>query len=1184
MKKRNGLWTQAFFVLLFLSAAIFAPFGGKAEAAVADHILTETVDPDGITVNLFDYWLTEQGEPGNRGSRDSNIGINQGHSLKFGASGGSGINGWGGGPINQGIVSALLGEDGYPVLAGNGGESLAYLFDPNNRDSADYKAAYENITGLFQVNMDTGNYYYNSKENYAVYNAADHTFDVYDTWGVRHHTDNADREDGYFFPFTSAEQVFTEDASGNLQHTSLTCNNEAMNHFFGMTMTAEFIQPAQGLVTLPGDGTQGDPMKFQFTGDDDIWVFIDGVLVMDIGGIHNSATGTIDFSTGDIVIKNPGQSDITTNIRECFMKAQGNGFNSSQFSGNTFIDNSYHTLQVFYLERGAGASNLQIDFNMKSQPENSIYKMDQYGNGISDVVFALYAADSDYNISSELEILTAVTDAGGKIVFRDESRKPYDFSRGDASVEHYYVLRERTGESRLPGYRASGDIYLRYTTDGQLLVSNKWESGAMSNFSVTVTERGTVRDLGDNVISADQLRQGTVFAVIFRKSENSWYPLTGSNMGGWTMGQGSGPADAIEAAKKNPLIFREEDGLLTVTVDEVPGDITEYYYVNLSDEQNAKYVVRYFFTEGSLENASTGNTRELDLADFERNFSSNIWVANIKNELTVKKVDESGASLPGAVFSIYRAEDVSDGVVIEGRTPYDTVTTGADGTAAFPSTGHILDRGVYYLEETQAPEGYLAHSGLVKVIVDDTGVYADAGTEGDGVRVHTGVGYLLKPLEKFGANDDIDATLHDIYIVAQTAGSASQDSLDWGELTGEETQLHLMYGKDGNLLQYGPYEDGKEPYLTADTGFIRARVYQCFSEEHASVANKTDLQGEDISNLFTGSTMVEVTNEKKTASVAVKKEVDGTGAEGDTQRFEFTLTLSGKDGTALSQATVLYTGTGTVTGGTPVSGEDGQGFSAVTDENGQIRFTLEKDQQVQFAGIEEGASFTVEEADYGDQGYDAAYTLTYGTQTGQKEEGRRASGTASYDAPVNVLFTNTRKFLDFSFIKTDGKSDGQTAPLEGASFLLYRWTGNGQPGTAPIDPDAPGTGWQRVTESPVVSGTDGRVWFKDLIEGITYRLIETAAPEGYITPAGQWNLTYKKTGEDSGWEIVMAADGTKAPPGFIEQDSRYMLPNYGIQYIPSSGGRGITLFAAAGTLLIGGAALLLSVWAKRRKV
>ena len=61
MKKRNGLWTQAFFVLLFLSAAIFAPFGGKAEAAVADHILTETVDPDGITVNLFDYWLTEQG-------------------------------------------------------------------------------------------------------------------------------------------------------------------------------------------------------------------------------------------------------------------------------------------------------------------------------------------------------------------------------------------------------------------------------------------------------------------------------------------------------------------------------------------------------------------------------------------------------------------------------------------------------------------------------------------------------------------------------------------------------------------------------------------------------------------------------------------------------------------------------------------------------------------------------------------------------------------------------------------------------------------------------------------------------------------------------------------------------------------------------------------------------------------
>lgn len=1185
IKSRKG--TEAplrriFFVLFVLFAVVFAPFGGKVQAAVADHIITDTVDPDGITINLFDYWLTAQDENGQTGSRNSEIGINKDHSLKFGATQGTGINAWGSGEIRQGIVSGLLGEDGYPVLAGDQGESLAYLFDPDNQESADYRSSYENVSGLLQVNTGTGNYYYNSKENYAVYDASDHAFDVYDTWGVNYDPDNSDKVDGYFFPFTSADRVFTKDAAGNLQHTGITCNNEAMNHFFGMTMTAEFVQPALGLVTLPDEGDEGDPMVFHFSGDDDIWVFIDGVLVMDIGGIHNAAGGTINFSTGNIVIENPGQDSITTTIKDCFKKAQGNRFNEAQFSDNTFTDNSCHTLQVFYLERGAGASNLEIDFNIKAQPENAVYKMDQYGNGISGVAFELYDANSSYQITNEKPILTAVTGADGRAVFVNGERKPYDFSQGDALIEHYYVLKEQEGSSP-PGYRMSGEIHLRYTTGGQLIVSDKWESGAMSNFSVTVTEHGEVKDIEGNTISSEELRQGTVFAVIFRKDNDNgqWYPLTGSNMGGWTMGSGNGMTDVIAAAQKNPLVFSEENGQLTVTVNEVPGDITEYYYTNLSDRNNARYVVGYYYTEESLGEATETNTKRLNLSDFERDFSANIWVANIRNELAVKKVDETGASLEGAVFSLYQEADVSGGEVLEGKTPYDTVRTGEDGTALFPSAGKVLEKGVYYLKEEQAPEGYLPHSGLVKVIADDTGVYADAGAEGDGVRVHTGVGYLLKPMEKFGANDDIDATLHDIYAVAQTAGSETEDSLVWNGPLENAEELHLMYGKDGHLLQYGPYENGAEPYLTTDTGFIRARVYQCLSHGQAPAANKTDLNEADISGLFTGSVMVEVTNEKKTASVSVAKEVDGTGAEGDTQSFEFTLTLT-SDNAALSQTPVLYTGTGTVTGGQ--DGSDGQSSSVTTDEDGRIFFTLKQEEQLQFSEIPEGAAFTVEETDYRAQGYAAAWTITYGTQKGQKTEGNTAAGIASYDSPAQVLFTNTRKFVDFSFTKTDGKSDSLTDPLSGAGFVLLRWTGDGAPGTAPVDPDTPGTGWQTVPGSAVVSGEDGIVCFENLIEEVTYRLIEINAPKGYITPAGQWNITYRTTQEGSGWEIVMAADGTKTPPAFIKQDSGFVLPNYGVPHIPSSGGRGLTLYAMAGTMLIGGAVLLLSVWAKRRKI
>ena len=1165
---------KSLLMLLVVAALILLP-SEKAQAAVQDHILTDTVDPDGVTINLFDYWVTTPDENGQTINRDEEeSGINRGF-LRFGGKGNStGINGWNGGPIWQGIVNPLLGEDGYPVLEEGSGESLAYLFNPDDATYGEYKRQYKNVTGLFRVNTETGNYYYDSRENYAAFNEAENAFEVYPDWGMRWSYENADRTNGYFFPFDGAEEVFTE-TNGELEHTDLNCNDPEANHFFGMTMTAEFIQPAQGLVTVPGEGTEGKPMVFSFNGDDDIWVFIDGVLVMDLGGIHNPAGGNIDFSTGQVTLENPGgtPAEITTTIRECYVKALGTEFNESGFTENTFADNSYHTLQVFYLERGAGASNLKIDFNIKSRPENSIYKMDQYGNGIGGVVFDLYGAEGNYEIAADAKpIMSVTTGANGRVVFKDPGGKSFDFSQGDSKVDHHYVLRERGAPS---GYRGAADVHLKYTTSGQLLVDNKWESGAMSNFSVKVTQYGEFLDQENKPIN---VTGGTVFAVVFGKNteDRGWYPLTGTNAGGWTMSPDNTYAGIINAARQNRNIFQEEDGLLTVTIDELPGDITEYWYANLSDEQNAKYVAAYFYTEGSLEEANAKNTQRLDVSKFTRDFSANIWVANVKNELTVRKVDKEGTALPGAEFSLYRETDVTDGAVNAGAQAYDTAVTGEDGTAKFPFRKNVLENEIYYLKETGAPEGYIENSTLVKVIVNDEGVYADAGGTDDGVRVHAGVGYLLKPLEKFGSNDDIDATLHDIYLLSQTGTGGVDGTVAWGAPGGEE--LHLMYGKDGKLLQYGPYDEDTNPYLTAETGFIRASVYQCL--EHGE-GNKTDLETDPITSLFTGSTVVEVENEIKTAVLDVTKTVDGKGAEGDAKAFSFTLTLT-SGGTPYSEKSVAYSGTrtGTVDGGT--AGADGT-MSVITDSEGRIRFTLQNGQGVQFTGLPEGVSFTVEEQDYETEGYSTKYIVTKGSEAGQETEGRTASGESFYDAPAKAAFTNTRLFLDFTFMKTDGKAEEPGVPLEGASFVLFRWTGTGAAGKAPINPDNPGNDWIKVEGSEITTGESGLVTFQDLIEGATYRLIETAAPVGYITPAGQWNLTYVAEGENPGWSIEMAADGTKKPPAFTFTDNQYRLPNYGIQDIPSSGGRGTLLTGFAGTMLIGSAVLVFAAWARYRR-
>ena len=104
---------------------------------------------------------------------------------------------------------------------------------------------------------------------------------------------------------------------------------------------------------------------FDFTGDDDVWVFIDGVLVLDLGGIHQALDGSINFATGKITYnreQSHGNSPATT-IADAFSKA-----------GETWDSTAYktHHLSFFYLERGDGGSNCKIRFNLPVKPSKAI--------------------------------------------------------------------------------------------------------------------------------------------------------------------------------------------------------------------------------------------------------------------------------------------------------------------------------------------------------------------------------------------------------------------------------------------------------------------------------------------------------------------------------------------------------------------------------------------------------------------------------------------------------------------------------------------------------------------------------------------------------------------------------------------------------------------------------------------
>lgn len=311
-------------------------------------------------MNVFDYWISSQSEDDSLwGTGFADQGINANRRLKFhrynsdvGAVEGD-LNSYTGGRlVNQGIVQNTLGSDGYPKLSSaNGGESLAYLFDPAK--SQDGKVSYTGATHLFQQDAD-GYYFYNSADNWAMFDKNTKRFTVSTLPAdASHDIDGADESTYYgFFPFDPAIKPQYHSTSKGNYH----------NHYFGVTMTTPFTQPYGGMVETSG-GTL-EPMIFEFSGDDDVWVYIDGVLVGDLGGIHGVSTLDIDFSTGEVKVSDVGsQGNTGAYTLRGLYRAAGRE-DSVAWNGNTFADYSTHTMSFFYLERGNQLSNMKIKYNL----------------------------------------------------------------------------------------------------------------------------------------------------------------------------------------------------------------------------------------------------------------------------------------------------------------------------------------------------------------------------------------------------------------------------------------------------------------------------------------------------------------------------------------------------------------------------------------------------------------------------------------------------------------------------------------------------------------------------------------------------------------------------------------------------------------------------------------------------
>lgn len=940
-------------VPLAACALLFGATSASADQTVpfSNHTV-KTVNPTGTTVNLFDYWVVDGDNDSSKNininNGNNNTGINKNHQLKFNGGAGTGINKWTGRSNINGFgrlsfVKTTL-VDGYPAInngthtsQGQGvnytDESLAYLFNNDSQANGkqDGKAVYNDVKGLFQLK--DGYYVYDSygpDGNYAVYNSTTNSFDVYNKAGV-YKDSVSDANRGQFFPFDSASKVF-EERNGQLSPIGITDGtNDKLNHHFGMSMTTEFVQPAGGKTTDSKD------MVFEFSGDDDVWVYIDGVLVGDLGGIHEKATLDVNFANGEVKVGHiDGANGAEKEIEKTTIKAKFDtaGADTSNFSGNTFRDSTKHTLSFFYLERGAGASNMSLKFNLTTLPSSEVAKVNQNGEAVQGATFALYQSDANWNAQGE-PIAQGTTDDKGQLVLLKSDGSVLSFDSQHAEKHDYFVLKEVS----LPaGYRSSltssttatpGELHLRYkaaangtggvvvapqttvtTADGnQWTGSRMWLNGGYLAAKETISLNKETKDNKDNAISS-----GTTFAVVLKltgaskdhTSEDAWTAVTGNPLNGYKLCSAHGIEGAVEAAKSaDTSVFAvNTKGDYEVTVKSLPGDI-EKYAAMMTDKSQSEYTVAvYHTTASSLAEATIGNTSMVQYQTINRQFSTVIHLTNVQNRLFVQKVDDLGKPVNGATFELYQAKDVtgdspSTYAIKSGAEPYDTVQANGmtypydiEGAACFPldSTKHApLIKGTYYLRESLSPDGYEINSTITKVIVDDSGVYVDAGKVNDGVRSMSGPGSLIASLAQFGSPDSIDNTLTHIKGKLQSATVDASGSLTWGqECTAEGVTpslandlMHMRYDKTAQgtktVLRYvedGGERNGQLATIFADTGINRMALYQEDDSAYIDDASKTrtDLGTLQLNHLFTTATAVQYTD-RRVARLQVTKTV-----------------------------------------------------------------------------------------------------------------------------------------------------------------------------------------------------------------------------------------------------------------------------------------------------------------------
>lgn len=277
----------------------------------------------------------------------------------------------------QGLVADQLSSNNLQLKTNNENTITAPFFDKDflsgkNSKNTVLGKVYENVTFPFvKKAMRSSSRTSDGTVDYWCFDSADQSlanknlqlqYDTTDEYflqstdtEVKGRTADKITDNGNYFPLNSKDQ--TGDAS-------------ELNYGFGQKFDLKFRLTSDG--TVVDSENNKVPIEFNFSGDDDVWVFIDGQLVLDVGGDHDVVEGTINFANKTATVdrvKNSnsnsgGASGVNTNVVKDF---------STRLSSADYFTKE-HTLTMFYMERGLWESNMKITFNFPQENKLTVEK------------------------------------------------------------------------------------------------------------------------------------------------------------------------------------------------------------------------------------------------------------------------------------------------------------------------------------------------------------------------------------------------------------------------------------------------------------------------------------------------------------------------------------------------------------------------------------------------------------------------------------------------------------------------------------------------------------------------------------------------------------------------------------------------------------------------------------------